>query len=457
VVESNAHFGQNTGQVLVVDGVSVRRTAKHIVPFLLATLVVAGRAGASDGRELSQLTARAAIAVDVRTGTVYFARNETLPLPPASTTKLLTAIVTLRNTAPDELMRVSANAASMPPSKAYLRAGTVYTSRDLLHALLMKSANDASVVIAEHVGGSVPGFARLMNQTARSIGANDSNFLTPNGLPTPGHYSTARDMAYIMRAALNTPGMRGILSTPTGVIEPVSGGPQRIALRSTNRMLWRDDLSVIGKTGWTREAKRCFVGMTSANGHEVIIAILGSRNLWADVELLSQYGLAQAVPGSEDWRQRADWQQAAAPPPAPAAPGVTWYHGTGGIEAPPPSARSERDARVASVPTMRTFQKDIAANPRTKKSKAVVAQGDREDPRRAGLRYHVEFGRFSSKAKAQQVARDLAKRGYRAQITSAGGTSQVVVKNFPTRDAARKAAATLGRALKVEPVVTASR
>ena len=77
----------------------------------------------------------------------------------------------------------------------------------------------------------MPGFARLMNQTARSLGANNSNFLTPNGLPTPGHYSTARDMAYIMRAALQTPGMRGILSTPTDVIEPVSGGPQRISLR----------------------------------------------------------------------------------------------------------------------------------------------------------------------------------------------------------------------------------
>ena len=442
----------------MVDGVRVRRTAKRIVPVLLATLVVASRASASDERELSQLTARAAIAVDVQTGAVYFARNETLPVPPASTTKLLTAIVALRSTAPDALMRVSANAASMPPSKAYLRAGTVYTSRDLLQALLMKSANDASVVIAENIGGSVPGFAQIMNQTARSLGAHDSNFITPNGLPNPDHYSTARDMAYIMRAALQTPGMRGILSTPTGVIEPVSGGVQRISLRSTNRMLWRDDLSVIGKTGWTRAAKRCFVGMTSANGHEVIIAILGSRNLWGDVELLSQFGLSQAVPNYDDWRTRGGWQQAAVPPPVPAAPGVTWYRGTGGVQAAPPSARSERNARVASVPTMSAFKKDIAQGKRASKAKKpVVAQGDREDPRRGNLRYHVELGSYSSKARAQQVARDLAKRGYRAVVTSAGGTTQVMVKNFPTRDAARKAAKTLGRALKIEPVVTASR
>jgi D-alanyl-D-alanine carboxypeptidase len=86
-------------------------------------------------------------------------------------------------------------------------------------------------------------------------------------------------------------------------------------------MLWRDDSSVIGKTGWTRAAKRCFVGMTSANGHEVIIAILGSRNLWGDVELLSQFGLSQAVPNYDDWRTRGGWQQAAVPPPRPRRPG----------------------------------------------------------------------------------------------------------------------------------------
>ena len=430
----------------------MRRTARHTISILLAALVAAGSAAASDERELSRLTARSAIAVDVQTGGVYFARNETLPVPPASTTKLVTAIIALRHTAPDELMRVSANAASMPPSKAYLKAGSVYSSRDLLHALLLKSANDASVVIAEHIGGSVPGFARLMNQTARSLGATESNFLTPNGLPTPGHYSTARDMAYIMRAALQTPGMRGILSTRNEVIEPVSGGPRRISLRSTNRMLWRDDLNVIGKTGWTREAKRCFVGVASANGHEVIIAILGSRDLWGDVELLSHFGLAQAVPGYDDWRQRAGWQQAAVEPPAAVAPPpVTWYRGTGKV-APPvaaPSARNERSARVASAPSMRTFKQATKGR--------AVAQGDREDPRRTQLRYHITLGSYRSKARAQQIARDLSKRGYRAVIATSGGAHQVLVKNFPSRDAARKAAVKLGRALKVEPVVTASR
>lgn len=425
-----------------------------LLPILLAALAVAGAARAD---ELAQLTAKAAIAVDVQTGAVYFSRNAAQPLPPASTTKVLTAVVALQNTAPDELMRVSRHAASMPPSKAYLKSGTVYTSRALLHALMLRSANDASVVIAEHVGGSVPGFARLMNQTARSLGATQSNFITPNGLPQRGHVSTAQDLARIMRGALQTPGMRSILTKRTEVIEPVSGKAQRIALRSTNRMLWREDLSVLGKTGWTREAKRCFVGVASANGKEVIIAILGSRDLWGDVELLSTFGLGRAVPNYDEWRNRAGWQQAAVPPPANAEAPVTWYRGTGQV-APPPA----RNPRTAPAPQMQTFQqqerartakRSVASAPR----RQVVPQGDREDLRRAQLRYHVELGSFKSKVRAQQLARDLAKRGYRAEIRNTGRMHQVVVKNFTTRDAARKAAQTLGRALKVEPVVTASR
>src|SRR5690606_25774150 len=139
---------------------------------------------------------------------ILYAREPYTALPPASTTKLLTAILAMRHTAPDELMRVSAHAASMPPSKAYLRAGTIYTSRDLLYALMLRSSNDASVVIAEHIGGTVPGFSRLMNETARSLGATNSHFVNPNGLPARDHYSTAHDLAQMMRAALRMPGMR---------------------------------------------------------------------------------------------------------------------------------------------------------------------------------------------------------------------------------------------------------
>lgn len=430
---------------------SVRQHALMRVGLVVAVLCAGTMARAGD--ELPRLTAKAAIAVDVQSGEVYFARASNAALPPASTTKLLTAILALRHTAPDELLRVSAHAASMPPSKAYLRAGSIYTSRDLLYALMLRSANDASVVIAEHIGGSVPGFARLMNETARELGATNSHFITPNGLPAKGHYSTVQDLATLMRAALRTPGMRPLLSTRTDVIEPVSGRAQRIALRSTNRMLWRDDLQVIGKTGWTRAAKRCFVGAASANGREIVIAILGSRDLWGDVELLSHHGLGRAVPNYDDFRRRAGWQQAALAPARPASNGaVTWRRGTGRVApAAPPSKASERRARVASRPAKpRTTVASRAARP-------VEPQGDREDLRRAQLRYHIELGAYRSRTRAQQLARELAKRGYRAEIKSRGAHYQVIVRNFSSRDAARRAAQTLGRTFKLEPVITASR
>jgi D-alanyl-D-alanine carboxypeptidase (penicillin-binding protein 5/6) len=454
-VELDSRFGQKR-TAKAVDEVSVRRTAALRAITLLAVMVAASAVRATD--ELYQLTAKAAILIDAQTGSIYFARNATTPLPPASTTKIVTALIALRETAPDELMRVSAHAASMPASKAYLKTGSIFSSRDLLFALMLRSANDASVVIAEHIGGSVPGFARMMNETARAAGATDSNFITPNGLPMPGHVSTARDLAMIFRQALRQPGMRNLMSTPTQTIEPISGGgARRIALRSTNKMLWRDDLTVIGKTGWTREAKRCFVGAASYQGREVILAVLGSRNLWSDVELLSRVGLGRAVPGYEDtWRQRAGLQQAAIDPPAGSEPAVVWHRGGGKVPvervAPPPSARSERTARLAAnAAKLQATQRNRTAK------RAAVAQGDREDPRRTQLRYHLEVGGYRSKARAQQVGRDLAKRGYRAEVQGKGSTYRVVVKNFTSRDAARKAATSIRRTFKVEPVITASR
>jgi len=215
---------------------------------------------------------------------------------------------------------------------------------------------------------------------------------------------------------------------------------------------------VIGKTGWTREAKRCFVGEASANGREVIVAVLGSRDLWADVEMLAHFGLGRTVPGDDDLRRRSGVQQAALSPPAvtTTAPSVTWRRGTGAV-APP-----ARAARPAPSPNLRAFQpptRQAAARPQVAaRSQRVVPQGDREElSRRAGLKYHLHLGSYRSKARAEQVSRDLAKRGYRARVEAASGAYRVAVRDFPSRDAARKAARTLGRSLHVDPVIVASR
>lgn len=428
-----------------------REVGRLAVALLAATLLVAGAALADDARELGRITAKAAIIVDSQSGEVLFARNPTLPLPPASTTKLLTGLIALRTLAPDAVLPVSAYASSMPPSKAWLKKGWQLTSRDLLYALLLRSANDASVVIAEGIAGSVPSFAALMNATARKLGAVQSNFVTPNGLPAANHYSTARDMAQILRGALHTPGMRDILSTRTATIQPLGGGRKRIALRSTNRLLWRDDLSVIGKTGWTRQAKRCFVGAASANGREIIVSVLGSSDLWSDVEILANYGLAQQAP--PDWPDRAGWRQAAvASPPM----GTAWSRPSGEEDSvpavvAPPRRAEERRMAAAVAPTS-------AFNGRGQKARASAPeQGDGGDVARSKLRYALHVGSFRSKVRADQLRKDVAKRGYRAEVESVGGMYRVSVPSFPSRDAARQAARKLGRSLRVEPVIVASK
>lgn len=417
----------------------------------VSSLIGASRAGGIEPRELGRVTARAAVVMDAQTGAMHFARNPTLPLPPASTTKLLTALIALRTLSPDTALPVSSYASSMQPTKVWLKPGWQISARDALYAVLLRSANDASVVIAEGTGGSVANFARMMNATAESVGATGSNFVTPNGLPAPNHYSTARDMALILRAALQTPGMRDILLTRTASIRPLGVGRKPIALRSTNRLLWRDDLNVVGKTGWTREAKRCFVGAASANGHEVIVAVLGSSDLWGDVEMLVRYGL-DAVQG-DPWHHDTGWQLAAV---KPGLLGTAWSRGvTDEIAdaAPPPGAIDRRRGmRMAAVepPTRRAATKGRAAP-------VARGQGDRVDPRASTLRYAVEVGSFQSKARAQQLRDQLAKRGFRAQVEAVGGRHRVRLTGFASRDAAQKTARTLSRSMRLDPVVIASK
>jgi serine-type D-Ala-D-Ala carboxypeptidase (penicillin-binding protein 5/6) len=437
----------------------MRRMAKRHLTIGLATLLVASAAAAGDARELGRVTAKAAIVVDSRSGEVEFARNPTLPLPPASTTKLLTALISLRQLSPDAALPVSVYASTMPPTRAGLKPGWQVNARDLLYALMLHSSNDASVVLAEGIGGSVPGFARIMNATARSLGATDSNFVTPNGLPAANHYTTARDMALIMRQVLQTPGMVDILSTRTAVIEPLSGSRKRIPLKSTNRLLWRDDLHVIGKTGWTRQAKRCFVGAANApDGREVIVAVLGSSDLWSDVEALVTYGLQQSGPGG-DGLERAGEK----PGLLAAAPLGTVWSRPGNerdelavVAAPARDVDERRSMRMAALtaPTTSGYgrkNKAAAAAARGQQQ----AQGDGIDARRARLRYALHIGSFRSKVRADELRKNVSKTGYEAEVEPVGGAYRVTVPNFQTRDDARKAAQTLSRKLRVDPVIVA--
>lgn len=276
----------------------MRRPGRHGLRSIVITAAVVLGVGIWSGGEVSAganpiIRARAAVVMDAQTGLLLYAKEPDRRLPPASTTKVMTAVLALESGRLDEEVTVSRTAAGVQPIKLHLRAGEHARVRDLTYALLLRSANDASVAVAETLAGSVPGFAERMNRRAAAVGARNTNFVNPNGLPAHGHYSTARDLAEIFRYAINVPGFRVMAATRSSRVTAWQGKRRRsIAVRNSNRLLQSYRVPVIGKTGYTRAAKRCFVGAAEAGGRQVVIALLGSTDLWGDARRLLDYGLA---------------------------------------------------------------------------------------------------------------------------------------------------------------------
>ncbi len=257
-------------------------------------LLVPAKASAIIG-DPPRVAARAALVMDADSGTVIWERNADLELPPASTTKVLTAILALESDALGRSFAASPEACQTAPSKVNLLPGQRLNLEDLVYAVLLNSANDASVVVAESLAGSVPEFADRMNARARQLGALRSHFVNPHGLTADGHYSTARDLATIFRHGLELPKFRTILSTKSVTVS-VENSARVIALHSHNRLLEGYRIPVIGKTGYTIPAKKCFVGAGTFDGREVIVAVLGSTDLWGDTKRLFEFGFGDTLP-----------------------------------------------------------------------------------------------------------------------------------------------------------------
>ena len=242
------------------------------------------------------LTARAAVLMDAATGKILYQKEADLRLPPASTTKVATAILTLESgKSLGQKLIVSKEATRVPASKLYLRPGQSVRIEELLYGIMLASANDASVVLAEGIAGSVLRFGELMTKKAHEIGATNTHFSNPHGLTAPDHYSTARDLAILFRYAMKNPTFRDIVQTKFSSVNTTALVkrklvPRRIAMRNHNRLLWGYDGAIGGKTGYTVAAQKCFVGAVQRNGATLIIAILGARDQWGDTKRLLEYG-----------------------------------------------------------------------------------------------------------------------------------------------------------------------
>ncbi len=238
-----------------------------------------------------EIKARAAVVMDAATGRVLFAKNPDLRLMPASTTKLMTSLVVLDRTNLTGVTTISKNASSAPATKIGLKQGDNITISTLLNAALIKSANDAAVALAEASAGSEEEFVSLMNKKAIDLGLHNTRFINPNGLPGTGQYITAHDLAEIMRQALRHPLLKDILGTRVAEVSTCEG--KKVFIKNTNKLLWSDAELMEGKTGYTKEARHCFVGSGEHETGTIIVALLGSPSrplLWKETEDLMALG-----------------------------------------------------------------------------------------------------------------------------------------------------------------------
>ena len=234
------------------------------------------------------ISAKAAFLMDADTGAVLYQKNPDLRLPPASTTKVMTAIIALENDQLDSVVRATKDASKVQPCKVNVRPGERWRMDDLLHCTLLNSANDACVVIAQGSAGSIANFAQRMNRKSKAIGATNTHFSNPHGLDQTNHYTTARDLVLIFNYAMNNPTFREIVQTESISIQ---GPNQRsIYLRNHNRLLGKYTGMIGGKTGYTRRAGKCFVGKAHQNGKNLLVSVLGSENHFKDVVTLLDFG-----------------------------------------------------------------------------------------------------------------------------------------------------------------------
>ena len=236
--------------------------------------------------QTAAVSAQKAYALDTVSGRVLYEHNANDRSLIASTTKIMTALVVCEQCNVLDRMRIPKEAVGIEGSSMYLREGEVLTIQELLYGLMLSSGNDAAVALAIYCGGTVQGFAELMNDKARNLGLKNTHFENPNGLDSPGHYSTARDLAVLAAYAMENPIFYKTVSAKTLKI-----GDRY--LRNHNKLLWRVEGADGVKTGFTKAAGRILVSSATRQGRRLVVATLDDPSDWSDHETLLNNGFAR--------------------------------------------------------------------------------------------------------------------------------------------------------------------
>lgn len=245
-------------------------------------------ARAEDSASGLDLQAKAALLMETSSGRVLFQKNGQERLPPASVTKIMTALLVVETKDLDRSVIISEHAALTPECTVYLQEGENLMRHNLLYACMLNSANDAATALAESVAGSEAVFVRLMNQRAGEIGMLDTHFCNPHGLHDARHYTTAYDLALLTRQALSYPEFCELVSTKTKVIDWAHHQDRQ--LFNQNRLLSRYAGAIGVKTGYTRQAGNCVVGAATRGGMTLIAVALNSSTVYGDLAQMLDYG-----------------------------------------------------------------------------------------------------------------------------------------------------------------------
>ncbi|MCT4621437.1 MAG: D-alanyl-D-alanine carboxypeptidase [Marinisporobacter sp.] len=252
------------------------------------------------------ITAPSGILMDAATGDVLYNKDAYTKMYPASTTKIMTALLVLENANLKDQVIIDEDTPFTEGTRIYVIEDEELTVEQLLYALLIESANDAAIALAKHVSGSVEEFAKLMNKRAKELGAKNTHFVNPNGLPDDDHYTTAYDLAMIAKYAMTIPKFREIVKTVRYQIPPTNKQVETRYFKNKNRFLWSSnkilykgkwipikyDIVEGVKTGYTSIARQCLVAFATKDNHSVISVILKAEgtNLWVDSRTLIDYG-----------------------------------------------------------------------------------------------------------------------------------------------------------------------
>ncbi len=242
------------------------------------------------------IAAAAAVLMDADTGLVLYSRLPHKRLPNASTTKILTSVLLLEHCDLDELICASKKASLTPYTSIHLQPGEQISARDLLAAMMIRSANDAAVAAAEHVGGTVTAFADMLNEKAAQIGCTNTHFVTPNGLHHKDHYSSAYDLCLMARYAFQYPEFNQMTRTRKYFLNSRTVNREDLVVFSKSNFMKYFPGADGVKTGYVKQAKYCFVGSATKGKWRLVSAVLGSDNAARDTTALMSFGFTNYVP-----------------------------------------------------------------------------------------------------------------------------------------------------------------